>query len=105
MGRGLALHTKIFRCIDDPLAEISLPQAIYDDARGGRRFFIDQPFSESKAAGSSALCPQWMKIRRHTRSYGFDRFQPIAAFEYVRRTRLITGQERKSRGSVRPLLP
>src|SRR6267143_1993500 len=78
----VALHPEIFGRRQNPCAEITLPNAIDHDARGGRRFGIGQPFCECEPRAVGILW-QWMKESRHGGSHGLGRFEPISTAEQM----------------------
>src|SRR5215831_9672906 len=55
MGWGIDAGAEVFGCGDDALAEIFLPDAIDDDASGGGRARVHNPFGEAEAVGGSAV--------------------------------------------------
>src|SRR6266404_1493307 len=95
MAGNLALHTEIFRRIDDPNPEIGLPETIDEDAGGSRRFWVHEPLRkyESRVGRRNVRFRKRMQKCGCAGNYGFRRLKPITAFEDTSIARFAARQE------------
>ena len=89
----LTLGAEIFGCTDEADAEVSLPNAIDEDARGGRRATIGQPPGKGEAGGRS-IGGQRMEHSGNAGSNSIGGLKPISALEQAGFARFFAGHER-----------
>ena len=102
MRRCLAARAEILRRGHQALAEIGLPDAVHDDARGRRTAPVHQPPGETEAVARCVL-REGVQQRGHVRPDRFARPLPIAPLENVGLARHGALLQRERRRGVRPV--
>ena len=102
MRRCLAARAKILRRCHQALAEIGLPDAVHDDARGRRTAPVHQPPGEPETVARCVLRER-VQQRGHVRLDCFARPLPIAPLEDVGLARHGALLQHERRRGVRPV--
>src|SRR5262245_36575317 len=97
-----ATGADVFRSREKSLAEIRLPDAVHDNARGARAASVHEPIRQAKTVMRRVFLER-MQHCGHVRLHFFPWPLPIAALENSRLTRQSALLQNERRRRVRPI--